>query len=117
MGLTRRPSSVPAAIASRSISPVATCGIRYSAAIRFACVPLPVLYVLSCAPPACLLCQRRPRSARPLSQEALVGAHHHLRLHLPHRVERDADDDQHRRAAEGARGRLRETAVTDEEAR
>ena len=56
-------------------------------------------------------------SAPPLLQEAFVGAHHHLRLHLPHRVERDADDDQHRGAAEGARGRLREAAVADEEAR
>ena len=40
--------------------------------------------------------------ARSLLQEALVGAHHHLRLHLAHRVERDADDDQHRGAAERA---------------
>src|SRR4051812_40299095 len=39
-----------------------------------------------------------------LLQEAFVGAHHHLRLHLTHRVQRDADDDQHRSAAEGARG-------------
>ena len=35
-----------------------------------------------------------------LLQEALVVAHHQLRLELLHRVQRDADDDQHRRAAE-----------------
>src|SRR5437763_4904451 len=64
--------------------------------------------------------QPRDSAASPggaLSEEALVGAHHHLRLHLAHRVERDADDDQHRGAAEGARGCLREAAVADEEAR
>ena len=45
-----------------------------------------------------------PNRARPASptysEEALVVAHHHLRLHLPHRVERDADHDQDRGAAE-----------------
>ena len=51
------------------------------------------------------------------TQEALVGAHHHLRLHLAHRVERDADDDQHRGAAERAGGRLREAEVVDEDRR
>src|SRR5438046_8040353 len=64
--------------------------------------------------------QPRDSAASPggaLSEEALVGAHHHLRLHLAHRVERDADDDQHRGAAEGARGCLREAAVADEERR
>ena len=54
--------------------------------------------------------------AASLLEEAFVGAHHHLRLHLAHRVERDADDDQHRGASERARGRLREAAVADEEA-
>src|SRR3954471_18226016 len=36
----------------------------------------------------------------PLLQEALVVAHHQLRLELFHRVERDADDDQDRGATE-----------------
>src|SRR5205085_7738164 len=52
-----------------------------------------------------------------LLQEAFVVAHHHLRLHLAHRVERHADDDQNGGAAERAGGRLREAAVLDEEAR
>jgi hypothetical protein len=39
--LTRRPSSVPAAISERIISQLAMCGIQYSAEIRFSCVPLP----------------------------------------------------------------------------
>ena len=41
MGSTSRPSGVPAAIAARNISPVAMCGMPYSAAMRAACVPLP----------------------------------------------------------------------------
>src|SRR4051812_2499166 len=56
-------------------------------------------------------------STRPLLEEALVVAHHHLRLHLTHRVERDADDDDHGGAAERARRGLREVEVVDEDAR
>jgi hypothetical protein len=41
IGFTLRPSSVSCAIAFRSMSPVAMCGIPYSASIRFACVPFP----------------------------------------------------------------------------
>src|SRR5512134_150269 len=52
-----------------------------------------------------------------LLEEALVRAHHHLRLHLAHRVEGDTDGNEHRRAAERPRARLGEPAVTDEEAR
>jgi hypothetical protein len=40
-GCTCLPSSVPAAIAARNMSPVAMCGTPYSAEMRFACVPLP----------------------------------------------------------------------------
>ena len=43
---------------------------------------------------------RRPDAAAGLLQEALVVAHHQLRLELLHRVQRDADDDQQRGAAE-----------------
>src|SRR5213595_1974830 len=102
------------------MSPVAMCGIPYSAEIRLACVPFPEPWgpkskMFTGAPPG-----DTPRSAASpggaLSEEAFVGAHHHLRLHLAHRVERDTDDDEHRGAAEGARGRLREAAVADEEA-
>src|SRR5690349_12182613 len=45
----------------------------------------------------------RPREAPQdlaLSEKTLVVAHHQLRLELLHRVERDADHDQDRRAAE-----------------
>src|SRR5687767_849482 len=41
-----------------------------------------------------------PLSPAGLLQEALVVAHHQLRLELLHRVQRDADDDEDRRAAE-----------------
>src|SRR5437764_2195597 len=136
------------------MSPLAMCGIPYSAAIRLACVPFPdpcgpskrmftrapsgdtrrPLARDHAAPESALAlakapglgCGRwrplawcsRPRvsAASPdgaLAQKAFVGAHHHLRLHLAHRVERDADHDQHRGAAEGARSRLREAAVAD----
>src|SRR5262245_9589601 len=108
IGATCRPSSDPSATAARNMSPVATWGTPYPSAIRFAWVPLPD----PCGPK-----MRMRTGARLLLQEAFVGAHHHLRLHLPHGVERDSDDDQHRRSAEGSRGRLREPAVADEEAR
>ena len=52
--------------------------------MRAACVPLPDPW----GPKIRML------SDNALLQEALVGAHHHLRLHLAHRVERDADHDQ-----------------------
>ena len=86
----------------------------------------------TCRRSRCAESRSRPRSAWPafpcrrpagraragsLAQEPFVGAHHHLRLHLAHRVERDADDDQHRGAAERARGRLREVEVVDEDRR
>src|SRR2546430_15137151 len=87
------------------MSPVAMCGSSYSAAIRFACVPFPA----PCGPSS--------NTFTGLLEEALVATHHHLRLHLPHRVERDADHDQDRGAAERARGRLREAEVADEQAR
>src|SRR4029453_12062150 len=89
IGLTRIPSSVPCSIAARSMSPVAMCGMPYSASIRFAWVPFPE----PCGP---------SNSMFTLFEETLVGAHHHLRLHLPHCVERDTDRDQHRSAAERA---------------
>src|SRR3954465_13514706 len=90
------------------MSPVAMCGTPYSSAIRFAWVPLPD----PCGP------SRRMSSAMaPLLQEAFVGAHHHLRLHLPHRVECYTDHDQHGGASEGPGGRLREAEVVDEDAR
>ena len=97
----RRGSARPAGrAASRARSQRGTCrpwttwGMPYSAAIRFACVPLPD----PCGPNSRTFSCAGTTSV----QEALVGAHHHLRLHLAHRVEGDADHDQERRAAEEA---------------
>src|SRR5262249_56515771 len=97
------PSSVPPAMAARKMSPVAMCGMPYSFATRFACVPLPAPW----APRIMMF------STSALLQKALVGAHHHLRLHLAHGVERDTHHDDDRGASEGTRGRLREVEVVD----
>src|SRR5215207_8823167 len=98
------------------MSPVAMCGIPKSALIRCAWVPLPDPCGPSrrtfTSPSRDEACRRRrrataePRAAGPeplparnaatLFEEAFVGAHHHLRLHLAHGVERDADHDQDR---------------------
>src|SRR4051794_1844904 len=101
------------------MSPVAMWGSPSSAARRGAWVPLPApggpkisRFLLT----ARTLAGAR-REQRQLLQEALVVAHHHLRLHLAHGVERHADDDQHRRAAERAGGGLREPGVADEDRR
>src|SRR5213082_623602 len=88
------------------MSPVAVCGIPQASETRCAWVPFPAPW----GP------RSRMFSTRPLLEEALVRAHHHLRLHLTHRVERNADDDDHGGAAERARRGLREVEVVDEEA-
>src|SRR3954471_17388791 len=108
MGLMRMPISVPLAIASRSMSPVAMCGIPASAEMRLAWVPLP-------APGGPRMTMSSAKVA--LLQESLVVAHHHLRLHLAHGVERDAHHDEDRGATEGTVRCLREAAVADEEGR
>src|SRR6266480_3487087 len=81
---------------SRSMSPLAMCGSPYIALIRCACVPLPD----PCGP------RTRMFMRGFLPEEAFVMAHDHLRLHLSHRLERHADDDQDRGAAESTVGRL-----------
>src|SRR3954465_10281157 len=103
------PSSVPFLTCSRSMSPVAMYGRWKSSVTRAACVPLPApggpsrmrlssdmraMDDFESAP-----CSRRAKRGI-LLQEALVVAHHQLRLELFHRVQRDADHDQQRRAAE-----------------
>src|SRR5207245_11664891 len=98
--LASRPSLVPAARASRSMSPVATCATPHSPASARAWVPLP-------APGGprktrrMLAARERPARARlgPL-EEALVVAHQEVRLHMAHGVERNADHDQEGRDAE-----------------
>src|SRR3954468_5827894 len=104
----RRPISVSLAIASRSMSPVAMCGIPTSAEMRFAWVPLP-------APGGPRMTTSRATGR--LLQESLVVAHHRLRLHLTHGVERDAHHDEDRGAPEGTVCCLREAAVADEKSR
>src|SRR5947207_5427493 len=53
------------------------------------------------APPACLCPLPAPRSSRrPSTNEALVVAHHQLRLDLLHRLDHDRDHDKQRRSAE-----------------
>src|SRR2546426_506789 len=99
--LASRPRGVPLVTASRSMSPVATCGTLHSRASSRAWVPLP-------APGGPRKTRRTPGSAprerararaRPL-EETLVVAHQQVRLHLAHGVERDADHDQEAGAAE-----------------
>src|SRR4051812_32124485 len=108
MGCTRCPSGERSATAARSMSPVPMYASPYSFASRFPWVPLPDPW----SP------RRRTFSdTQALLEEALVRARHHLRLHLAHRVEGDADGDQDGRAAERARGGLREPAVADEQRR
>src|SRR3954464_12801729 len=108
MGLMRMPISVPLAIASRSMSPVAMCGIPASAEMRLAWVPLP-------APGGPRMTMSSAKVA--LLQESLVVAHHHLRLHLAHGVERDAHHNEDRGAPQCTVRGLREAAVADEEGR
>ena len=107
-GWARPPGrAASASIAARSMSPVAMCGISYSVAVRAACVPLPD----PCGP------RIRTFSDNASLQEALVAAHHHLRLHLPHRVERNTDHDRQRRAARKFCGSTTRSQELDEERR
>src|SRR5690349_17148165 len=103
MSRTRLPSGVSSSFISRIMSPVAICGMPYVLEMSFAWVPFPD----PCGPSSRMFtisrsCARRgpveEPGVPPLFEEAFVGAHHHLRLHLPHRVERNSDDDQQRGA-------------------
>src|SRR4029079_4809766 len=105
-GPATRPRAVPAAMASRSMSPVEIFGTRRCPARRAACVPLP-------APGGPRKMTRAPIAGSglglesatdpsPLARpsEALVVAHDELRVHLGHRVHGHPDDDEERGAAE-----------------
>src|SRR5262249_36549416 len=106
-----RPSGVPAARWARNMSPVAMCGSPVASDTSTAWVPLP-------APggPNSRMSRATSPDALP-AEEALVVAHHELRLHLPHGVERHPHDDQDGRAAEPAGRGLREPSVADEDVR
>src|SRR5947207_14186874 len=99
------------------MSPIAMCGIPNSAEIRLACVPFPD----PCGPSNRMFTGApRASAASPggaLSEEALVGAHDHLRLYLANLVDRDADDYQYRGAAELARGLVHIPTVAHADAR
>src|SRR5579859_451601 len=106
--LAWRPSSVSRVRWARNRSPLAMCGTPYLPAIRRACVPLP-------APTGPSNTRSRGPAAPLISSaanEAPVVAHDQLRFELAHRVQRDANDDQHRRAGNGqgleARSRFHE---------
>src|SRR4051794_12553400 len=93
------PSAVPSLTCARSMSPVARYGRSKSRRRRSAWVPLP-------APGGPM--RMRFSSAMKgenLLQEAFVVPHHELRLELLHGVERHADHDEDRRAAEEEVGR------------
>src|ERR1051325_9667492 len=83
------PSSVPLLRCARSRSPLAMWGMPYFEAMRRAWVPLP-------APTG----PSRMRSSGLTPNEAPVIAHDELRFELPHRIEGDADHDQHSRTGD-----------------
>ncbi len=101
----RVPSFVSSRAAARNRSPEAMCGRPVRSARIAAWVPLP-------APGAPIMTYRRI-SASP--DEALVVAHHELRLDLLHGLHDDGDDDQEGRAAEAeaAQDRAREERRDD----
>src|ERR1044071_619825 len=105
-GPATRPSAVPAAMASRSMSPVEILGTRRWPARRPAWVPLPApggprkMTRAPIAGSGLGLASATDPSPLARSAEAFVVAHDELRLHLGDRVHGHADDDQERGAAE-----------------
>src|SRR3954449_7124625 len=89
--LASRPSGVPWETLARKMSPVEMAGILKCSATNFAWVPLPA--------PGGPMISRRMRSVS-LAQESFVVALLELALDLLHGVERHADHDEDRRAAE-----------------
>src|SRR5947207_5020803 len=100
-----RPSGVSAFTAPRRMSPVVIFGRPSRSARIFPWVPLPE----PGAPnrrmnTACLHVALAPAELdAPFLHEAVVVAQQQMLLHLLYRVERDADDDEQRRAAEAER--------------
>ena len=90
LGLAAR-APCRSAMWARNMSPVAMCGspVAVGDRVRPAC---------PCRHPGAP--NRQDCRGSSPDEEALVVAHHELRLHLPHRVERHAHDDQDRGAAE-----------------
>src|SRR6266487_2331379 len=81
------PKVVPLRTCSRSMSPVEMCAQPMRSEIIAACVPLPT--------------PGGPKKITYTSADkSFVVAHQQLRFELFHRVEHDADDDEHARAAD-----------------
>src|SRR6266851_10326400 len=105
-GPATRPRAVPAAMASRSMSPVEILGTRRWPARRPAWVPLPApggprkMTRSPIAGSGVGLASATDPSPLARSAEAFVVAHDELRLHLGHRVHGHADDDEERGSAE-----------------
>src|SRR2546430_4695279 len=103
--LASRPSGVSVLTAARKMSPVVIFGRPSRSARIFPWVPLPE----PGAPnrrmnTACLHVALAPAELdAPFLHEAVVVAQQQMLLHLLYRVERDADDDEQRRAAEAER--------------
>src|SRR5688572_27508262 len=104
MGPTCFPTGVPAAMASRSMSPVEMRGMPRCSASRAACVPFPApggpRKMTRGAPAPGVLPPATDPPALAGAAEPVVMAHHELRLHLGHGVHGHADDDEQRRPAE-----------------
>src|SRR5262245_45437750 len=106
--LACRPRGVPRALLSRKRMPVETCGRERAWLRRTACVPLPapgapsrttIRAISALAGPACAA--ESTDAARALAlDEALVVAHHELRVQAVDQVHGHAHDDEHRGAAE-----------------
>src|ERR1700730_2252483 len=118
------PSGVPAVTLARKMSPVEILGTARFAAMNSAWVPLPApggptsTSLTESPPPASCSrsqaqesvvgaqgwcahsCWPAQRSSAPLPQEPFIVALHELALDLLHRLQADADDDQHRRTTE-----------------
>src|SRR5882757_311066 len=90
--LASLPRSLPPDTFARKMSPVEIFGMLKFSAMNSAWVPLPA----PGGPTRTSLTSGLPSSySRPLAQEAFVVALHQLALDLLHRVQGDADHDQH----------------------
>ncbi len=99
------PSGVPAAFASRSMSPVEICGMPHFSQRTLACVPLPAAGGPRRIKRALVFLSVTATSNTGTSRsgQAFVVAGDEVGLNLADGVERDADDDHDRGAAEAER--------------
>src|SRR5215470_6723018 len=110
IGLAFKPSGVPLATCSRSMSPVDKCGAPYFPASTVACVPFPEpggprkITARSSFPTgrssSATLSPLTTAAQTALARKAFVIAHDELCLELLHRIHRHAHHDQERGTAE-----------------